>query len=44
VVTRDLSSVSGIALRRAVAEAFRAAAAARPAGGTRRGASEPPPR
>ncbi len=44
VVTRDLSSVSGVALRRAVAEAFRAAAAARPAGGARHGASEPPPR
>jgi hypothetical protein len=44
VVTRDLSSVSGVALCRVVAEAFRAAAAARPAGGARHGASEPPPR
>jgi len=44
VVTRDLGTVTGAALRRAVAEAFRAAAAGRPAGGTRRGACEPPPR
>lgn len=35
VVTRDLSTLTGATLRRAVAEAFRAAAAGYPAGGRR---------
>lgn len=38
VVTRDLSALTGVTLRRAVAEAFRAAVAAGPAGGRREGA------
>ncbi|MBI2080192.1 MAG: ribonuclease P protein component [candidate division NC10 bacterium] len=43
VVTRDLTSATAAALRRAAAEALRAAAR-QPAGGTPHGTSEPPAR